>query len=132
MKHYDSIMTIHIRDRDLTKCHRLWSTACEHFLLQSSLNQLQITLPSDKPRRGQPLPLEDIEVAATVDNILHGRAATNYTALARNYLGQVTDIRNRLKRWATQDDAASESAELDLVLEELLLWMHECAAIAAA
>ena len=114
-QHYAELMDNYIANNDLTQSHRLWSKACEHFLLQTTLNRHHAALPDDKPRRGEPLPLVEVSVAATFD-ILQGRAETSYTARARAYLGQITDVRNRLKRWATHTNGTNDDADVDLVI----------------
>ena len=57
----------------------------------------------------------EVDIAATFDT-LHRRAVTSYTACARTYLGQLTDMRNRLKRWSTNTDCTIDEAEVDLII----------------
>jgi hypothetical protein len=114
-KHYDEKMSTFRANKDLTECHRLWSIACEHYLWTVSCNDKLATLPANKPRRGQPMQLVDQDVAATFD-LLHRRAATSHTAIAKQYLGQLCDIKNRIRRWTTSDDDTVSEQDIDITV----------------
>ena len=94
----------------LDKAHGIWCHAAEHYLYCLQQGRSDAVLPQDKPRRGQIMPLEQTSVASAFD-VLHKRAATSYTAYAQKYIGRIQDMRNRIRRWSTEEDARSADTD---------------------